>query len=146
MKATTRSAEETEQFGERVASELSNSDVLYLIGNLGAGKTCFVRGLARGLGARTREVASPTFALLHEYESPEGRIVLRHLDLYRLSDEAGQLEIFGPADAFAGAPTVVEWPGQAIRALLPPTLELTIEVSPDGSRQLTICTGREAAG
>ena len=136
MKATTRSEEETEQFGGRVARELSDSDVLYLIGNLGAGKTCFVRGLAKGLGARTREVASPTFALLHEYESPEGRIVLRHLDLYRLSDEARQLEIFGPADAFAGAPTVVEWPGQAIRALLPPTLELTIEVSPDGSRQI----------
>jgi tRNA threonylcarbamoyladenosine biosynthesis protein TsaE len=138
VKATTRSEDETEQFGERVASELSESDVLYLIGNLGAGKTCFVRGLARGLGARTREVASPTFALLHEYENPEGRIVLRHLDLYRLSDEARQLEIFGPADAFAGAPTVVEWPGQAIRALLPPTLELTIEISPDGSRRLSV--------
>jgi tRNA threonylcarbamoyladenosine biosynthesis protein TsaE len=138
VKATTRSEEETEQFGERVASELSDSDVLYLIGNLGAGKTCFVRGLAKGLGARTREVASPTFALLHEYESPEGRIVLRHLDLYRLSDEARQLEIFGPADAFGGAPTVVEWPGHAIRALLPPTLELTIEVSPDGARQLAL--------
>jgi tRNA threonylcarbamoyladenosine biosynthesis protein TsaE len=138
VKATTRSEEETEQFGVQVASELSDSDVLYLIGNLGAGKTCFVRGLAKGLGARTREVASPTFALLHEYESPESRIVLRHLDLYRLSDEARELEIFGPADAFAGAPTVVEWPGQAIRALLPPTLELTIEVSGDGSRRLDL--------
>ena len=138
MKATTRSEEETEQFGVQVASELSDSDVLYLIGNLGAGKTCFVRGLAKGLGARTREVASPTFALLHEYESPESRIVLRHLDLYRLSDEARELEIFGPADAFAGAPTAVEWPGQAIRALLPPTLELRIEVSGDGSRRLDL--------
>lgn len=145
MKATTRSEEETERFGEKVAGKLSDSDVLYLIGNLGAGKTCFVRGLAKGLGARAREVASPTFALLHEYESPEGRIVLRHLDLYRISDERRELEIFGPSEAFAGAPTVVEWPGQAIRKLLPPTLELTIEVGPDGSRELTIRTGRFAA-
>jgi tRNA threonylcarbamoyladenosine biosynthesis protein TsaE len=138
VKATTRNEEETERFGEEVAGKLSDSDVLYLIGTLGAGKTCFVRGLAKGLGAREREVASPTFALLHEYESPEGRIVLRHLDLYRLSDEARELEIFGPAEAFAGAPTVVEWPGQAIRSVLPPTLELTIEVSPDGSRVLEV--------
>jgi len=138
VRATTRSEEETEQFGEQVARKLSDSDVLYLMGNLGAGKTCLVRGLAKGLGARTREVASPTFALLHEYESAEGRIVLRHLDLYRLSDTARDLEIFGPAEAFAGAPTVVEWPGQAIRKILPPTLELTIDVSPDGSRTFTL--------
>ena len=83
MTATTRSEEETERFGEKVAGQLYESDVLYLIGNLGAGKTCLVRGLARGLGARTREVASPTFALLHEYAGNDGAIVLRHLDLYR---------------------------------------------------------------
>ncbi|HEY6931529.1 MAG TPA: tRNA (adenosine(37)-N6)-threonylcarbamoyltransferase complex ATPase subunit type 1 TsaE, partial [Thermoanaerobaculia bacterium] len=110
MKATTRSEEETERFGEKVAGKLSDSDVLYLIGNLGAGKTCFVRGLAIGLGARAREVASPTFALLHEYESPEGRIVLRHLDLYRLADDPKDLAVLGLPEAVSDAPVCVDWP------------------------------------
>ena len=65
----THSDEETESFGERLAGSVSSRDVLYLTGELGAGKTTLVRGLARGLGASGREVASPTFALLHEYAS-----------------------------------------------------------------------------
>jgi tRNA threonylcarbamoyladenosine biosynthesis protein TsaE len=107
-----------------------------LIGDLGAGKTCFARGIARGRGASQREVASPTFAILHEYADAAGRIVLRHLDLYRLKDTAAELEILGLPDSIAGAPVVVEWPGEAIRGAIPPTVEVRIEVQRDESRAI----------
>ncbi len=133
----TNDERDTEAFGERLAAGLSDSDVVYLLGQLGAGKTCLARGLARGRGASAREVASPTFALVHEYAGGSGEIVLRHLDLYRLRDRAEDLDVLGLPDAFTGAPVAVEWPGQAIRRLLPPTLEVRIEVLPGGARRLS---------
>jgi tRNA threonylcarbamoyladenosine biosynthesis protein TsaE len=132
----TRAERETERFGEELARELAPDDVVYLVGTLGAGKTALARGLARGFGASEREVASPTFAILNEYASPSGSIVLRHLDLYRLKDDEKELEILGLPGAVSGAPAAVEWPGAAIRRLLPPTLEVSIEVLPDGSRRI----------
>jgi tRNA threonylcarbamoyladenosine biosynthesis protein TsaE len=133
-----RSEQETERFGEILAAELSPGDVVYLIGDLGAGKTCLARGVARGLGAVVREVASPTFAILHEYGDAEGQIRLRHLDLYRLEDRVRDLEILGLPESIAGAPVVVEWPGEAIARLLPPTIEARLDTLPDGTRRLTI--------
>jgi len=132
----TRSEEETEAFGESLAADLSPDDVVYLIGDLGAGKTCLARGLARGLGAVSREVASPTFAILHEYAGGDGTIRLRHLDLYRLRDRSEDLEVLGLPGSVAGAPIVVEWPGQAVRKLLPPTVDVAIETLPDGARRI----------
>ncbi|HWZ86823.1 MAG TPA: tRNA (adenosine(37)-N6)-threonylcarbamoyltransferase complex ATPase subunit type 1 TsaE [Thermoanaerobaculia bacterium] len=135
----TRSAAETEALGERLAASLSEKDVVYLEGDLGAGKTAFARGLARGLGAAEREVASPTFALLHEYAGADGGIVLRHLDLYRLSDSARELEVLGLPDSVSGAPVCVEWPRVAVRGLLAPTVEIRIQTEPGGeSRRVSI--------
>ena len=134
--AVTRSEEETEAFGESLAADLSPGDVVYLVGDLGAGKTCLARGVARGLGAAPREVASPTFAILHEDAGADGMIRLRHLDLYRLKDRSEDLQVLGLPDAVAGAPIVVEWPGQAVRKLLPPTVEVAIEKLPDGARRI----------
>jgi tRNA threonylcarbamoyladenosine biosynthesis protein TsaE len=136
--SSTRTAEETEALGERLAATLSPADVVYLVGDLGAGKTTLARGLARGLGAREREVASPTFALLHEYAAPDGAIVLRHLDLYRLEDRPRELEVLGLPGAVAGAPVCVEWPGEAIRELLPPTVEVTIRADGGESRRIRV--------
>ena len=133
-----RTPEETETLGERLARTLSSSDVVYLVGELGAGKTTLARGLARGLGALPREVASPTFALLHEYAGSGGSIVLRHLDLYRLADEASDLAVLGLPEAVAGAPVCVEWPGKAVRRLLPPTVEVTIRAEPDETRRVRV--------
>ncbi len=113
-------------------------EVVYLTGELGAGKTALARGIARGLGAPAREVASPTFALLHEYAGTGGRIVLRHLDLYRLEDDPRALEVLGLPEALAGAPVCVEWPGAAIRAALPPTLEIRLETLPDEGRRIRV--------
>ncbi len=115
----TRSEEETEAFGESLAADLAPGDVVYLVGDLGAGKTCLARGVARGLGAATREVASPTFAILHEYAGADGTIRLRHLDLYRLKDRGEDLEVLGLPESVAGAPVVVEWPGRAVRKAPP---------------------------
>ncbi len=135
---STRSEEETERWGKGLASGLDPSSVIYLVGPLGAGKTALVRGLARGLGAAQREVASPSFAILHEYADPAGEIVLRHLDLYRLKDEERELGILDLPASVRGAPVAVEWPGEAVRRLLPPTIELRIDVLPDGTRRIEL--------
>jgi tRNA threonylcarbamoyladenosine biosynthesis protein TsaE len=145
--ALTHSAGETESLGERLASELSADDVIYLEGDLGAGKTAFARGLARGLGAAAREVASPTFALLHEYAGEEGAIVLRHLDLYRLADTPKELEVLGLPESIAGAPVCIEWPRDAVRRVLPPTIEVRIESEPGGEgRRVSIAPVRNREG
>ena len=134
----TRSEAETEAIGEELSGSLGPGDVVYLKGELGAGKTALARGIARGLGAPAREVASPTFALLHEYAGPDGAVVLRHLDLYRLADDARELEALGLPGALAGVPVCVEWPGRAIRAALPPTVEVTLEAQADESRRIRV--------
>jgi len=126
---------ETEEAGRRFARMLGPEDVVYLEGELGAGKTCFARGMARGLGAPAAEVASPTFAILNEYAGPQGEIVLRHLDLYRLEDSVRELEVLGLPESVRGAPVVVEWPSPTLRGLLPPTREIELStVSPERRR------------
>jgi tRNA threonylcarbamoyladenosine biosynthesis protein TsaE len=132
----TRSEAETEALGAELAASLGNEDVVYLTGELGAGKTAFARGIARGLGAPAREVASPTFALVNEYAGRDGVVVLRHLDLYRLADAPRELEALGLPDALRSAPVCVEWPGRSIRAVLPPTVEVTLEAGPDERRAI----------
>ncbi|MEX0879927.1 MAG: tRNA (adenosine(37)-N6)-threonylcarbamoyltransferase complex ATPase subunit type 1 TsaE [Thermoanaerobaculia bacterium] len=141
----TRSEEETERLGASIAATLSGDDVVYLIGDLGAGKTALARGLARGLGAPSREVASPTFALLHEYAGEGGAIVLRHLDLYRLADDPGELAVLGLPDSARGAPVCVEWPGEAIRRLLPPTVEIVLETVAGDARRIRVTRPGEQA-
>lgn len=127
-----RGEAETEAIAEGLAPSLGPSDVVYLEGDLGVGKTTFARGLARGLGARAREVASPTFALVNEYAGESGAIVLRHLDLYRLEDTARELALLGLPESVAGTPVCVEWPRSAIREVLAPTVEVRIETLPGG--------------
>jgi tRNA threonylcarbamoyl adenosine modification protein YjeE len=139
--AVTQSARETEALGEALARTLGPGDVVYLVGTLGAGKTTFARGLARGLGAAERDVASPTFALLHEYAGGDGAIVLRHLDLYRLEDSVRELSILGLPESVLDAPVCVEWPREAVRRLLPPTLEVRLENEPGGQgRRVSIAS------
>jgi tRNA threonylcarbamoyladenosine biosynthesis protein TsaE len=138
----TTSEAETEAFGASLAPSLAPESVVYLVGDLGAGKTALARGIARGLGASAREVASPTFALLHEYAGPSGAIVLRHLDLYRLADDPRELEVLGLPESLAGAPVCVEWPRRALRPLLPPTVEVTLESLPDEARRIRVVRTR----
>jgi tRNA threonylcarbamoyladenosine biosynthesis protein TsaE len=103
---TTRGEAETAAVAEAMAAAFLGGEVVLLSGELGAGKTAFVRGLARGLGADPDEVASPTFVLLTAYP---GRLTLHHADLYRLrgdgdEGELGLEELPGPRGVLA-----VEW-------------------------------------
>jgi len=100
----TRSEEETSEAGDRFAARMRPGDVVLLHGDLGAGKTAFVRGLARGLGAPPDEVSSPTFTLVQEYR---GRLTLYHVDLYRLKPiEVADLGLDELTD---GAVVAIEW-------------------------------------
>ena len=86
----TRSAAETEQLAAEMGARFRGGEVVLLVGELGAGKTAFVRGLARGLGSDPQEVASPTFVLLTAYPGP---ITLHHADLYRLAGNGDEGEL-----------------------------------------------------
>ena len=97
------SPDETERLGESLSPLLAAGDVVALMGPLGAGKTRFVAGLARGLGYAAR-VRSPTFTLLHEYSGP---LPLFHSDLYRL--ETRDVSGLGLEEALDRGPLVVEW-------------------------------------
>ena len=106
MTFTTHSAAETEALGERLAACLTGGEVIAYTGDLGAGKTAFTRGLARGLGITDR-VTSPTFTIVNEYEW--GRLPLFHFDMYRLSS-SDELYDIGWEDYLArGGVCAVEW-------------------------------------
>lgn len=113
------SERETEALGAALARELAPGSIVLLCGDLGAGKTVFSRGFARGLGV-TEPVSSPTYTIVQEYELPTGNR-LYHMDLYRITDERAALG-FG-VDEFLSEPgafSLVEWP-ERIAGLLPDT-------------------------
>jgi tRNA threonylcarbamoyladenosine biosynthesis protein TsaE len=110
-----RSAAETFAFGRELAGQLRAGDVVALTGDLGAGKTVLVKGIAAGLGVE-QEVTSPTFTIIHEYRG--GRLPLAHVDLYRL-DSVEQALAVGIEDYLGGeGVTVIEW-AERIGPLLP---------------------------
>lgn len=129
----THSEDETAAVARDLASSLQAGDVLLLSGNLGAGKTAFVRGLAAGLGLDPEEVSSPTFTLVHEYRG--GRLTLYHADLYRLEKVATEdlgLEEMGVADGVLA----IEWPDRLAHAL-PGAREIAIEILDERTRRIS---------
>lgn len=133
MEFLSSSVEETEAFAGKIAKALFPGAVLALWGDLGAGKTAFVRGLARGLNVKGR-VTSPTFTIVHEHAGDPG---LYHLDLYRL-DEGG-LEDLGADEYFAGPGVcAVEWPGNAGGLLPNERLDIEIAETGENNRKITI--------
>jgi tRNA threonylcarbamoyladenosine biosynthesis protein TsaE len=100
-----RSAHETKAWGRRLASVLEGGELLGLIGELGAGKTCFVKGLARGLHLDEQEILSPTFTMIQEHPGP---LPLFHIDLYRL-DAAGIDDLGLREYLFSEGVAAVEW-------------------------------------
>jgi len=103
---TTHSEAETTAVGRHVAAQLTAGSVVLLFGDLGAGKTAFVRGIAEGLGIEPDDVNSPTFTLIQEYRA--GRVPLLHVDLYRLSDPR-EIDDLGLEELGADAVLAVEW-------------------------------------
>ena len=132
---TTDSAAETEALGTALAPALAEGDLLALCGPLGAGKTRFVTGLARGLASRSR-VRSPTYALVHEYA---GRIRLVHVDLYRM--EGADLESLGLSEYADRALVVVEWGERLPMAWSDRALRIDFEVGPADHRTLRASAG-----
>ena len=117
------SEKETEAVGEELGRELPGGTVIAMYGDLGAGKTAFVRGLARGMGIDCR-VSSPTFTIVNEYL---GERELIHFDMYRLSD-ADELFDIGWEDYLArGAVCAVEWSENVEEAFYGDELRVTIE-------------------
>jgi tRNA threonylcarbamoyladenosine biosynthesis protein TsaE len=131
---TTHSEDETMAVGRSLAPALAAGDVLLLSGELGAGKTAFVRGLAQGLGLPPEDVSSPTFTLVHEYKG--GRLALYHADLYRLdraaTDDLG-LDEMGVGDGVLA----IEWPDRLTHAL-PGAREVRIEVVDEQTRRIHV--------
>jgi tRNA threonylcarbamoyladenosine biosynthesis protein TsaE len=103
---TTRSESETAAAGRELAAILGAGDVVLLYGDLGAGKTAFVKGLAEGLGVSRDEVTSPTFTLVQEYRG--GRLTLFHVDLYRL-DDPREIDDLGLDEIADGGVLAIEW-------------------------------------
>ena len=129
-----RSPEETHAVGVALAERLGRGDVVALTGELGAGKTCFAQGLARGLGV-TGRVVSPTFVLVNEYR---GRIPVHHVDAYRTESLTELLDL-GLDELFSGdGVTVVEWADKLLPLLPARAIHVHIEGVGDEPRIITI--------
>jgi len=135
----TASAEETFALGERLGRLLEPGDFVGLVGELGAGKTLFVRGVARGAGVAEGQVSSPSFAIVYPYP---GRLTLFHADLYRLTDydelyATGFFDLVGADGAM-----LVEWLDKIPQAAPASLLLLTFEVVSDTVRRIgAVATG-----
>jgi tRNA threonylcarbamoyladenosine biosynthesis protein TsaE len=144
---TSRAPEETFEAGRRVGECLRGGEVLLLSGTLGAGKTVFTKGLAAGLGLDPGEVSSPSFTLVNRHG--EGRLVLYHLDLYRLAEGHGAAHAVELEELLADerAVIVIEWAERMGRYRLPPT---TWRVSIDGDgedpRLINVTRAADSAG
>lgn len=138
MEIITKTTEETTEFGKKLTTQLKGGDILLLEGELGAGKTTLVKGLASGLGIQN-EITSPTFTLMNIYPVNSDKIkTLVHIDTYRLKDEEELVEI--GAEDYLGQPDtlcIVEWP-EKIAGLLKDkkTTTITIEHAENNQRKI----------
>ena len=130
---TTRSEAETAAAGRELAARLGADSVVLLSGDLGAGKTAFVRGLAEGLGADPADVTSPTFTLVQEYRG--GRLTLVHVDLYRLAP--AEVDDLGLDELASGGVLAIEWPDRLPRSI-DGAIVVTIEHAGENERRIGI--------
>lgn len=136
MTYISHSAAETERFAKSFAAQLHAGDVIAFRGGLGAGKTAFTRGLAKGLGV-TGEVSSPTFSLVNEYR---GTVPLYHFDMYRIAD-TDDLYMTGFFDYLDGTSILaIEWSENITAALPKGTITVTLTVMDENTREITVLT------
>jgi tRNA threonylcarbamoyladenosine biosynthesis protein TsaE len=136
------SPEATTAAGERLGARLGPGDVVGLTGELGAGKTCFVQGLVRGLGVTTA-ATSPTFVLVNEYR---GRVPVHHVDAYRTQSLTELLDLGLEELLAGGGVTLVEWADRCEPLLPPRTIRVHIDGVGDEPRRITISEGKTDRG
>ncbi len=131
------SAEQTMALGAALGERLQNGDVVLLKGDLGAGKTCFSKGVAKGLGI-TSDVVSPTFNIVIQYD--DGRIPLYHFDLYRLEehDELEDVDFYYLIDRDTCGVSLVEWADLFPDEMPDECIEVNIIKADDGMREINI--------
>lgn len=128
--------DDTAAAGREIARLLPADAVIHLVGDLGAGKTFLARAIAAELGADPREVASPSFAIVHEYPRRDGPPVI-HIDGYRLSDSRREwLEIGIPELLAQPGVKLIEWPKREFEEFEESHAEVTIAVREDGAREV----------
>jgi tRNA threonylcarbamoyladenosine biosynthesis protein TsaE len=130
---TTRCASETEALGERIGTSLRGGEILALVGELGAGKTTLIKGIARGLGVR-EPVTSPTFVLVKPYA---GRLILYHLDFYRLESHEDFCSIGFEEFLEEQAIIVIEWAEKFVELLPQPFFLIELEICDTDERTVT---------
>ncbi len=130
-----RSPDELQSWGEKLAPILKKGDVIALVGPLGAGKTTLVQSIAKRLGYR-RGAASPTFALVNEYRTPQ--TTMYHMDMYRLTP--AEQRVFPVEEYWPDGISIIEW-ADRIRDRWPPhTLEITLGIASDRERTIELST------
>ena len=128
-KILSHSPAQTRRMGERLGRLLKGGEVLAVCGDLGAGKTCFIQGLAKGLGVRETYLPSPTFIFIQKYD---GRVVFYHADLYRI-DRASDAEGLGLLECFdQKSVSAIEWAEKALEYL--PALRITVRIKNRGAK------------
>ena len=134
---TTKSPEETIALGRKIAAELAPPKLVLLRGDLGAGKTTLVKGIAQGFQAASEDdVTSPTFTLIHEYRGPAA--TLYHIDLYRV-DTPRELETLGLDDLMsANSVLLIEWGEKFARFQKERDVEIALERISDSERRIVI--------
>jgi tRNA threonylcarbamoyladenosine biosynthesis protein TsaE len=136
VRQTTETSEETAALGERLAEELVPGDVVGLVGELGAGKTCFVKGVAVGLGV-VGNVKSPSYTVINVYEG--GRLPLYHIDLYRVSS-SGDFDSIGLEEyIYSEGISVIEWVDNVVGLESDCTVMVTLQYAEaEGAREIEI--------
>ena len=133
-----KTEDETTAAGREIAHLLPRDAVVHLVGDLGAGKTFLARAMAGALGADAREVASPSFAIIHEYPIPGGDPIV-HIDGYRLSENRREWLEIGIPEILAGPGVkLIEWPKRDFEQFEDSHLEINIRVLDDGTREIVI--------
>ena len=138
MQFITKSPEETELLGQKLGAVLRGGEVIAYRGDLGAGKTAFTRGLARGLGISMR-VTSPTYTIVNEYTG--GRLPLFHFDMYRLGSSDELFDIGWEDYLLRGGVCAVEW-SENVADAMQDAVTVSIEKTGDAERRITIEGGK----
>ncbi len=133
---TTSSPATTTALGMSLAERLRAGDCVALTGDLGAGKTALVRGIARGLGlADDRMVSSPTYVLVQEYPAT---VPVYHLDLYRMGSPEAEIGELGLEEMLADGVVLIEWAERAAAALPRPRWQISIDITSKRTRRFTV--------